>query len=112
VLDRQQRSGSAWGDGQPLYTLLGADRKPYQSTVKGILGGHRRDRIYGRLDCPAAAQALRTGGYRSERVFFADLETAVAAGFRPCAACLPERYAAWKSSQRSTSTPLLPSRAA
>jgi methylphosphotriester-DNA--protein-cysteine methyltransferase len=30
-------------------------------------------------------------------VFFADEATAVAAGYRPCAVCLPERYAAWKA---------------
>ena len=30
------------------------------------------------------------------RVFFADEETAVAAGYRPCAVCMPERYAEWK----------------
>jgi methylphosphotriester-DNA--protein-cysteine methyltransferase len=29
-------------------------------------------------------------------VFFADEATAVAAGYRPCARCLPERYALWK----------------
>jgi methylphosphotriester-DNA--protein-cysteine methyltransferase len=31
------------------------------------------------------------------RVFFADEQTAIAAGYRPCAVCLPERYAEWKS---------------
>jgi methylphosphotriester-DNA--protein-cysteine methyltransferase len=31
------------------------------------------------------------------RVFFANEETAVAAGYRPCAVCLRERYAAWKA---------------
>jgi AraC family transcriptional regulator of adaptative response / DNA-3-methyladenine glycosylase II len=31
------------------------------------------------------------------RVFFADEPTAIAAGYRPCASCLPERYAAWRS---------------
>jgi hypothetical protein len=82
------------------YQLLGPDGRFYQSTVKGILGGHKSDRVYGRLDCPAAARALSRGGYRAERVFFADESTAVAAGFRPCAACLPDRYAAWKQLHR------------
>ena len=45
------------------YTLLGADGTPYQSAVKGQLGGHRRSRIYGRLDCPAALHAIARGGY-------------------------------------------------
>jgi methylphosphotriester-DNA--protein-cysteine methyltransferase len=30
------------------------------------------------------------------RVFFADEATAIAAGYRPCGACLRERYAEWK----------------
>jgi methylphosphotriester-DNA--protein-cysteine methyltransferase len=29
-------------------------------------------------------------------VFFADEATAVAAGYRPCAVCMRERYDAWK----------------
>ncbi len=87
------------------YTLLGPDRRPYESTVPGILGGHRTDRIYGRLDCPAAARALKRGGYRAERVFFADEPTAIMAGFRPCAACLPQQYAAWRTQQPTKPRP-------
>jgi methylphosphotriester-DNA--protein-cysteine methyltransferase len=30
-------------------------------------------------------------------VFFADETTAVAAGYRPCARCMPAEYAAWRS---------------
>ena len=36
------------------------------------------------------------GGYRTHRVFFADEKTAAAAGYRPCAVCLPEQYRRWK----------------
>jgi methylated-DNA-[protein]-cysteine S-methyltransferase len=79
------------------YTLIGADGVPYTSTVPGTLGGHRADRIYGRLDCPGAARAIARGGYIANRVFFADADTAVAAGFRPCAGCLPDDYRAWKA---------------
>lgn len=32
------------------YTLLGADGRPYRSPIPGSVGGHRRGRIYGRLD--------------------------------------------------------------
>jgi hypothetical protein len=81
----------------PVYTLLGADRRPYQSLTRGALGGHKRSRVYGRLDCPAALRAIARGGYVKTRVFFADEKTAVSAGFRPCAVCLPERYAQWKA---------------
>ena len=79
------------------YTLLGADRRPYRSAVPGQFGGHRQARIYGRADCPSARRAIARGGYVAHRVFFADEPTAVAAGYRPCAICLPAAYAAWKS---------------
>jgi methylphosphotriester-DNA--protein-cysteine methyltransferase len=32
-------------------------------------------------------------------VFFADEATAIAAGYRPCAACLPEAHARWKAGE-------------
>ena len=41
----------------------------------------------------------RPGGYTRNRVFFADAETAVAAGYRPCAVCLPDEYRAWKQTR-------------
>lgn len=82
------------------YTLTGADGLPHPSDVPGTLGGHRRGRIYGRLDCPSALRALARGGYRRHRVFFADEATAITAGYRPCAVCLPEDYARWKAPDR------------
>lgn len=78
------------------YTLLGPDGRPRPSTTPGALGGYRRGRVYGRLDCPAARRAIARGGYVKQRVFFADERTAIAAGYRPCAVCLPEKYARWK----------------
>lgn len=83
------------------YTLMGPDRQAYSSPAPGTLGGHKRARIYGRLDCPAALRAIARGQYVKHRVFFADEQTAVAAGYRPCAACLPEEYARWKSRERN-----------
>ncbi|WP_174185462.1 Ada metal-binding domain-containing protein [Nocardia barduliensis] len=79
-----------------MYTLLAADGLPYRSPVPGRYGGHRRGRIYGRLDCPSALRALARGAYRRHRVFFATEPDAVAAGYRPCAVCLPGPYTAWK----------------
>ena len=78
------------------YTLIGADGVPYASERPGTVGGHRATRIYGRLDCPSALRALDRGGYAGQRVFFANEATAVAAGYRPCARCLPDRYREWK----------------
>lgn len=82
------------------WTLLGRDGDPVAADRPGTLGGHRRSRIYGRLDCRTALRAIERGGYVRDRVFFADEETAIAAGYRPCAVCLPDRYAAWKAGAR------------
>ena len=84
------------------WTLIGADGLPYESPVPGGLGGHRRSRIYGRLDCRAAARAISRGGYVADRVFFADEESAIAAGYRPCAVCMKVEYEAWKGVQPAT----------
>lgn len=66
------------------------------SATPGQFGGHKRSRIYGRLDCPAALRALSKGGYVNHRVFFIDEETARRAGYRPCFRCMPARYREWK----------------
>ncbi len=76
--------------------LLGSDGQAYRSKIPGRYGGHRRSRIYGRLDCPSALRALARGGYVAHRVFFLDDAEAVAAGYRPCAVCLPQEYRRWK----------------
>ncbi len=83
------------------YTRLGPDRRPYQSATPGALGGYRPNRIYGRLDCPSALRAVARGQYVRNRVFFADERTAVAAGYRPCAVCLPDQYSRWKAAALS-----------
>jgi hypothetical protein len=80
-----------------VYALLDGRGEAYLSATPGAWGGHRRSRIYGRLDCRSALRALARGGYARHRVFFADEATAVAAGYRPCAVCLPARYRAWKA---------------
>ena len=82
-----------------LYTLLGADGVPYQSPEKGEYGGHGRTKVYGTMDCPVALSLLRRGFQPRNRVFFADEETAIAAGFRPCGACQREKYRAWKAGE-------------
>ncbi|CAI2790034.1 Uncharacterised protein [Serratia grimesii] len=79
------------------YLLTDETGHVQESPLPGTLGGHRRNRLYGRLDCRAALQAIARGGYVRHRVFFANKATAIAAGYRPCAVCMPEEYAAWKS---------------
>jgi methylated-DNA-[protein]-cysteine S-methyltransferase len=78
------------------YTLIGADNLPHRTTTPGTLGGHRAGRIYGTLGCTGAARAIARGGYVTNRVFFADEATAIAAGYRPCASCLPAEHKTWK----------------
>ncbi|MGY1640844.1 Ada metal-binding domain-containing protein [Geodermatophilus sp. SYSU D00703] len=82
-----------------MYKLMGADRRPYMSPVPGTLGGYRPKKIYGRLDCPSALRWIAKGHYVEHRVFFADEATAIAAGYQPCARCLPEKYQEWKRTQ-------------
>ena len=82
------------------YKLIDADGQPYESDTPGTLGGHRGNRVYGRLDCEGALRWIAKGHYVSQRVFFADEATAVAAGYRPCATCMPEAYATWKLQHR------------
>jgi len=82
------------------WKLMGPDGLLYSSGQPGAFGGHRRSRIYGRLDCRAARQAIERGGYVAHRVFFLNKAHADAAGYRPCAVCLPEEYARWKALEK------------
>lgn len=84
-----------------VWSLIGPDGRRWQSLQPGTLGGHRGSRIYGRLDCRTALRAIAKGGYVAQRVFFRDAATARAAGYRPCAVCLPEAYLQWKAAPRA-----------
>jgi methylphosphotriester-DNA--protein-cysteine methyltransferase len=81
------------------YKLIGPDGVQYVSEAPGTLGGHARTRVYGRLDCPVALSWIRRGSSMPHRVFLADEETAIAAGYRPCGACMRDEYARWKAAQ-------------
>lgn len=84
------------------YRLIGADGKEYLSDEKGALGGNKQLKIYGRLDCYSALNALKRptrDAYIKNRVFFKDEETAIAAGYRPCGNCMREQYKKWKAAQ-------------
>ncbi|MGH8770946.1 MAG: Ada metal-binding domain-containing protein [Burkholderiales bacterium] len=83
------------------WALTGPDGEPYASDRPGTFGGHRRSRIYGRLDCPAALRAIARSGYLSHRVFFLSEDHAQPAGYRPCSVCLREKYKTWKANQVS-----------
>lgn len=82
-----------------VFTLLDAGGRPYQTETPGTLGGYRPRKIYGKLDCYSALNALAKGGYAKNRVFFACETTAIAAGYRPCAKCMPDQYRIWKANR-------------
>lgn len=85
---------------EKTYRLVDARGAVFESATPGTLGGHRRTKIYGRLDCPGALRWLAKGHYATHRVFFRDAATARAAGYRPCAVCLPDAYRKWKQEAR------------
>lgn len=79
-----------------VYRLVGPDGHSYESTKAGRFGGHRKLKIYGRLDCPSALRHIAKGHYAPHRVFFANETHALSAGYRPCAVCMNEQYRLWK----------------
>ena len=83
------------------YILIGKNGEPFTSNTPGKLGGHRKLKIYGRLDCPSALRYIAKGQYVQYRVFFEDEETAIAARYRPCGVCMKEDYKKWKNSNSS-----------
>ncbi|MCR5755022.1 MAG: metal-binding protein [Acetatifactor sp.] len=80
---------------------MDANEKPYVSFEPAKFGGHKKLKIYGKLDCPSANRYLRKGQYAKHRVFFASEEDAIGAGYRPCAVCMPEKYKKWKGGEQS-----------
>jgi len=84
-----------------IYWLVGPDGESYESSTPGLIGGYKRKKIYGQLNCPNALRWIARGEYVKHRVFFKDEETAKAAGYRPCAICMPDQYRTWKLSEES-----------
>ena len=58
------------------YKLVDENGNPYLSQTPGTIGGYKKRKIYGRLDCPSALRHIAKGEYVKYRVFFADEETA------------------------------------
>ena len=46
-----------------MYKLIDKEGKPYFSECPGTLGGHKKLKIYGRLDCPSALRYIARGQY-------------------------------------------------
>lgn len=55
------------------------------------LGGNRKLKIYGRLDCASGKRMKMV-----HRVFFQSQEEAIGNGFRPCGHCMHTEYKRWK----------------
>lgn len=56
--------------------------------------GNSKLKIYGKLTCRAGKRMKKIN-----RVFFIAEYDALRAGFRPCAACMPQAYRQWKSAR-------------
>ena len=86
-------------DNTKTYKLMDENGNIYVSEKPGTLGGYKKRKIYGRLDCPSALRHIAKGEYVKHRVFFADEATAIKAGYRPCGICMKEAYKVWKAEQ-------------
>ena len=67
-----------------LVNLIRADKIRY--------GGNARLKIYGTLECNSGKRMSR-----KNRVFFASVDEARKAGFRPCGNCMRLEYLKWKN---------------
>ena len=81
------------------FKLIDCTGKEYLSSTPGTLGGNKKLKIYGKLDCPSAKRWIEKGKYISNRVFFENEEIAISAGYRPCSICMPNEYKEWKNNQ-------------
>ena len=79
------------------FIVTNENNKQELSATPGTFGGHKKLKIYGRLDCPSARKHLAKGQYAKNRVFFLTEEIASNAGYRPCAKCMPTEYKKWKA---------------
>lgn len=83
-----------------MYKLINKKGEEYLSEIPGTLGGNKRLKIYGKLDCPSANRWIEKGYYVNDRVFFLDEKIAIQAGYRPCAVCMEKEYENWKKQQK------------
>lgn len=79
------------------FQLIDSNGQKYSSDNPGKIGGNKKLKIYGRLDCPSAKRWIDKGYYTQNRVFFENEDIAIALGYRPCAVCMPEEYRKWKT---------------
>jgi len=56
------------------------------------LGGNRKLKIYGTLQCGSGKKMKR-----DNRIFFSTESNAIQNGFRPCGHCMKQQYQTWKN---------------
>jgi len=83
--------------GTKTYKLTNSKNEQLISKFPGTLGGHKKLKIYGKLDCPSALRHIKNGHYTNYRVFFEDEQTASDAGYRSCGICMKKEYKNWKN---------------
>lgn len=85
-------AGDAGTEGAPpkRYRLLTPDGFVY-SDIPGRFSGVKTMKIFGRHSCRSGMRAKP-----ENHVFFADWETAVACGYRPCKNCRPQPDDQWQ----------------
>ncbi|WP_019415804.1 Ada metal-binding domain-containing protein [Paenisporosarcina sp. TG20] len=81
------------------YSLLDSNNNPFECLEKGLFGGNKKLKIYGKLNCKSALSYIEKGHYITNRVFFKDETTAIDAGYRPCGKCMKEEYDVWKNNK-------------
>ena len=70
------------------------------SKIPGTMGGNKKLKIYGKLDCQSALNWLKKGYYVDNRVFFESEEVAQELGYRPCGVCMKKEYKIWKENSK------------
>jgi acetone carboxylase gamma subunit len=74
-----------------------AQKRKLVSLIKSgeiTLGGYVKAKIYGKLNCKSGKRMKV-----ENRVFFADEQEAIRAGYRPCGHCMADAYRIWKAKQ-------------
>lgn len=82
--------------GNKEYSLL-TENGVIPSKIPGTVGGNKKLKIYGKLDCYNALNWISKGYYIDNRVFFENAEIAERLGYRPCAKCMKKEYIKWKN---------------
>ena len=78
-----------------LYQLFGVDVKLYDGIAPRTVGGNKKLKIYGHLDCLSVLYYIEKGQYVKYWAF-KDEETAITAEYRPYIKCMHKEYKRWK----------------